>query len=218
MKLSRATTYVAVLLAYNVAAAQSLDDIAAFADKICGDVPKGKMTRKEVSGKIKGEIAGVAKIVGVGVTADGKLDYGESEYVGIPYSNLPKEIPTVSQCKIEVVKLVSSLPKKKVISYKTCRHPDFGLASWGSEEDHTNSSGWRGGGYDENRFCNDVIAAFIQSRGIGPVHKVATLRSSQESKKDILGHVEYKYHCSIRVHWNPVYRELTDARCGIIES
>lgn len=112
MKLLRAITCVTVLSVCTFAAAQTLDEIAVFADKICSDVPKGKMTRKQVSGKIKGEIAGVAKIVGVGFTADGKLDYGESEYVGIPYDNLPKEIPTVSQCKVEVVKLVSALPKK----------------------------------------------------------------------------------------------------------
>jgi hypothetical protein len=86
------------------ARADSLPDIAQFAQSICGDIPEGSLTRASIQGKV-GEHADVfAKL------ASGGADQTESQakvtYKGIPFDKLPDKIPTVSMCKIELLKIL----------------------------------------------------------------------------------------------------------------
>ncbi len=52
-------------------------------------------------------------------------------------------------------------------------------------------------------------------RRIGPDHETTVLRSSENSKKDFKGHVEYNYSCRVKVQWNPIYNVRTDPLCGV---
>ncbi len=60
----------------------------------------------------------------------------------------------------------------------------------------TFSTGWMGGGHNQNEGCDRGIATF-QARF--PNQKLTRLDSSEESRKDFLGHVEYNYYCRIQV-------------------
>jgi hypothetical protein len=98
---------------------------------------------------------------------------------------------------------------------KTCQHPDFGRVGWNETKPTTQSSGWVGGGSNPTNWCNKVLDNFLQARNITKYdHKI--LSSSEKDRKDLAGHVEYNYTCSIEISWDPIYAEKTDARCGMI--
>lgn len=105
----------------------------------------------------------------------------------------------------------------KPVTYKSCRHPDFGQEGWNRSENYDSASAWIDGGRDEVWWCNEAKNHFVAVRGIGPSHAVKTTSSWQESNKDWKGHVTYKYHCSINVSWDPRYNERTDPRCGVVQ-
>jgi hypothetical protein len=67
------------------ALAESLDDIANFAQSICGDIPEGHLTRTIIQQTIEAR---------------------SEQYKGIPYDKLPDKIPTSSMCKSELVKVL----------------------------------------------------------------------------------------------------------------
>ena len=100
------------------------------------------------------------------------------------------------------------------VRYKACRLPDFGQVGWLRTEDFAGSTGWVDGGHDQGWGCAEVAGQFINRRAIGPRNKVERLSPSEESRKDILGHVTYKYSCTVRVSWDPLYEERVDPRCG----
>lgn len=102
---------------------------------------------------------------------------------------------------------------------RTCRHKDFDLERWGSDETITQSSGWRGGGSNPTNWCNDLINSIIQGRSIGPIHKADILEAHEEARwTGTFGRTrEYNYHCTVKIQWNPIYKEKQDAsRCGTI--
>ena len=97
---------------------------------------------------------------------------------------------------------------------KTCRHPDFGRERWKQSDSVTQSSGWMGGGSNPTNWCNSLLSGFISNRGITGGYDKRFSNVSEQSKKDWKGHVEYNYHCTVTVWWDPLYRERTDPRCG----
>jgi hypothetical protein len=99
----------------------------------------------------------------------------------------------------------------------TCRHQDFGLERWESDEEISQSSGWVKGGSNPTNWCNELINIVIQGRSIGPVHKATVLDKSEQAKWALDRTRLYNYHCIIRMQWNPVFKEKQDAsRCGTI--
>ncbi len=98
---------------------------------------------------------------------------------------------------------------------KTCRLSDFGEVGWSKTETITQSSGWRGGGSNPTNWCNQLTAGFIKSRSINTKYNSVVQGKREESKKDWKGHVEYNYHCTIKVSWEPIYAEKTDSKCGM---
>jgi hypothetical protein len=125
-------------------AAESLKEISAFAQSICGDIPEGSITRTEIEGKVKANIDLLTRILGGSGEVNGSRK--EETYKGIPFDKLPDNIPTVGMCKSELAKVI--LARKK-FSVNTCRHPDFGQAGWQRSENYTDSSGRVGGGHDQ---------------------------------------------------------------------
>lgn len=95
----------AIFLAASAPAlAQDLNEIARFAQSICGDIPSGSLTRTTIQGKVQANASTFSKIVG----SSGEISTSTSKeiYDGIPFEKLPQSIPTVSMCKTELVKLL----------------------------------------------------------------------------------------------------------------
>ncbi|VIO70476.1 hypothetical protein CI1B_31300 [Bradyrhizobium ivorense] len=106
---------------------------------------------------------------------------------------------------------------EKKVSFKKCRLKDFGQEGWNQNETYANSSGWMGGGHDQGQWCNQVANSFIASRQVGPLSTWTKVTSGEENHKDTWGHVTYKYSCTVKVSWDPLYFEREDARCGTVE-
>jgi hypothetical protein len=195
------------------AKAESLAEIAQFAQSICGDIPEGSLTRTMIQGKVEASALALARVI------TGSVDVSASRateiYKGIPFEKLPDSIPTVSMCKSELANTILLRQKKTVPS--VCRRSEFGQVGWNRTEKYTDSSGKVDGGYDQNWWCNRVAASFLTSRGIGPEHHWEKIGSSESSNKDWKGHVTYKYHCTISVSWDPIYQEKQDPLCGYHE-
>ncbi|MGH0036981.1 MAG: hypothetical protein ACQGVK_18290 [Myxococcota bacterium] len=100
--------------------------------------------------------------------------------------------------------------------YRVCRHPDFGQVGWAYNDTITQSSGWVGGGSNPTNWCNQLIAATVRGRSIGPQHKATVIDKSEQGKwtGTFNRTRKYNYHCTIKLEWEPVYRERRDPRCG----
>ncbi len=100
-------------------------------------------------------------------------------------------------------------------TYKSCRRPEFGVERWLRSEEFSQSSGWRDGGRSQQDWCNELIAATVQGRALGPEHLATVVNSSEDSNKDWKGHVTYNYSCTVRISWQPLYAERQDPACGV---
>lgn len=207
---------IAAAIASSVSLSANADeyhDMAQFAQEICGDIPVGSLSKTTIKGAVEANAGVFAKIV------SGNADLNTSTitqiYSGIPLDKLPDHIPTIAMCKSELINIL--LARKKFVA-NTCRHPDFEQEGWRRTENYSDSSGRVDGGHDQNWWCNQVASSFLSSRAIGPENQIERLDSSEESNKDWKGHVTYKYHCTIRISWDPLYFERQDAsHCGMHE-
>ena len=59
----------------------------------------------------------------------------------------------------------------------------------------TYTTGWLPGGHDQAEACSEGIATAMAQN---PGQKFKVLSSTEESRKDILGHVTYRYNCVIQ--------------------
>lgn len=93
-------------MAPSFALAQSLPEISQFAQSICGDIPEGHLTRTSIQGKVGAQAGLLAKIV----TGDADVSASRTAeiYEGIPFDKLPDQIPTVSMCKSQLVRVIFS--------------------------------------------------------------------------------------------------------------
>lgn len=189
------------------ASAQDYKGIEDFAQSICGDIPEGSYTKTTIEGKVGANAGILTKII----TGSADLDVKHQQEVvkGIPFDKLPNNIPTVAMCKSELAKII--LQRATI---NTCRLKDFGQQGWNRTENYANSSDWIGGGHDQGWWCNQVANQFIASRKINSDSTWEKVTSGEESHKDTWGHVTYKYSCTVKVSWDPLYFEKQDARCG----
>ena len=86
--------------------ADSLTEIAAFADKICTQSIGGSETSTTIEGRLNGDVNGLAKALGLTVSGGALVRRDGTKYEGIPKDKLPASIPTPAQCKLEVAKLL----------------------------------------------------------------------------------------------------------------
>lgn len=86
--------------------AQTLEEIAAFAERICSDIPEGQFSKETIEGKFKGDLPQLAKLLGASINADGSISVAGISYKGIPYDKLSANIPTLRECKLEVTRLL----------------------------------------------------------------------------------------------------------------
>jgi len=96
--------------------------------------------------------------------------------------------------------------------FKLCTHPNHGITGYQHSEVVSGSSGWRGGGYNQVAWCNDVKRAKERSVGQSIVWSQET--RSEGRKKDWLGKAEYNYHCTIPAKWGPIYAAKRSPACG----
>jgi hypothetical protein len=90
----------------SVARADSLDEIAAFAEKICAQSISGNETSTSIEGKVNGDVYGLAKALGLTVAGGALITQDGTAYRGIPKDRLPATIPTVAQCKSDLATIL----------------------------------------------------------------------------------------------------------------
>ncbi len=96
----------------------------------------------------------------------------------------------------------------------TCRVASNGVERYTSESVVTQTSGWRGGGYNQGAFCNDAINALKASTGNNSVYTI--IGSSEQSRRDgfLNSHASYNYTCTIKVSSNPIFTVAPNPACN----
>jgi hypothetical protein len=209
-------------LAGHAVSADCLTDAAAFANRICGEVSnRGKSALINASGELNAEARGLIKqLLG---SAGGELK-GETEftsYENVLREQLANELVNVRQCGIRMAEAAMQQVCSKPVTFKSCQHPDFGLAGWRKEETLQGTSGWRGGGYNQGAYCSDYTNSVVSSRKLtGTDYKIEKVTSGEEGRwTGTFGRDrQYNYHCTLKVYSDPIYNERTDARCGILDT
>lgn len=112
-----------------------------------------------------------------------------------------------SKCLSDLFQAQAQPPQPRL-----CRDRSHGVERYGREFDDYRESGWRGGGYDPDRWCNDVIAIL---RGQHPEGEFAVVSKGErsESKCSAFNCPQYNYHCTVRVKTDPIYNERVSAAC-----
>jgi hypothetical protein len=189
---------------------QDRDELFQRIDHMCRDASSvGEVVTYE------GSLDAGATLKVVGLNATGKVTKEQWKNIEQKYGEF-RGTPTI--CNIEMFKLIVPLFGEKVPSPKTCTNQAFGLASWANEETLNGTSGWRGGGYNQGAYCTEFINSVIQGRGLGnQPHLVDEIKSSEENRRTgfMNSVAQYNYHCSIKLHWNPIYNAKADAICGL---
>jgi formylglycine-generating enzyme required for sulfatase activity len=101
--------------------------------------------------------------------------------------------------------------------YRICSLPAFGLKGWEREETLQGTSGWRGGGYNQDAYCTEFTNSIIASRGLGnQPYLVDNVKSGEENRRTgpFNSAAQYNYYCSITLHSNPIYNQKADPLCG----
>ncbi|MGO7792889.1 hypothetical protein [Rhizobium ruizarguesonis] len=120
-----------------------------------------------------------------------------------------------NDCLLSVMKLI--MPKSDP-EFATCSRPEFGLAGYENQETLPGTSGWRGGGYNQNAFCTDFTNSVIGARGLsGNNYKIEVIGASEEQRWTGLRHGEYNYHCNIKLSTGPKYNAKKDPLCGLVK-
>ncbi len=94
-----------MLTTAGVARADKYTDIEHFAQSICGDIPEATLTRTSIQGKVKANAGTLARLL-ISGDANASVESSEEILKGIPLEKLPANIPTVSMCKLELVKTI----------------------------------------------------------------------------------------------------------------
>jgi hypothetical protein len=90
-----------------LALSESLDDISRFSMQICDSIrTEGSISKKEITGKLDGELKGIAKLIGASVGADGTIRIDDTIYSQLPYDALPAQMQDARACRKEIAKLL----------------------------------------------------------------------------------------------------------------
>lgn len=101
--------------------------------------------------------------------------------------------------------------------YAMCRAPSNGIESWTvSKPWGPINSGWLNGGHDQTIECGNLMAGALANN---PTAEITLLPGNsgkwEDSRKDWLGHAEYKYFCRGTFRSGPVYAEARSPECGL---
>jgi len=96
--------------------------------------------------------------------------------------------------------------------YQSCPNPSK-IVGWSSQTPwNSPGSGWVSGGHTQIDECNKMVAAALANN---PGGQIEIQRMWEESKKDVLGHVEYQYYCSGTLRSGPAYAVEQSALCPL---
>lgn len=95
--------------------------------------------------------------------------------------------------------------------WKECQNPNK-VTGYRFKEEVSQSSGWVGGGKDQNWHCTNVKRAKEAAVGMSIVW--SNQRSSEEKKEEFPRRFYYKYHCTIFAQWDPIYTVERWEGCG----
>lgn len=113
-----------------------------------------------------------------------------------------------------VADLAVALTRPPPADKRACRIPSNGVENFKTDINVQRESGWRGGGYDSGRWCQDVI---LTLRGEHPAEGSLfdVVRSSErsESKCKPFNCPQYNYTCTVRVRTDPVYNLKVSPDC-----
>lgn len=95
---------------------------------------------------------------------------------------------------------------------KMCRDKSHGVESYGRTFDTERSSSWMGGGLDQPRWCNQVIATLLGEHPEGAFEVVTSSERTQNTCWPS-NCPQYMYSCTVRVKTDPVYIEKASRAC-----
>ncbi|MER8388348.1 S1C family serine protease [Mesorhizobium sp. M1380] len=93
-----------------------------------------------------------------------------------------------------------------------CADASHGIDHYGTEVPEERWSEWRGGGYNQNAFCNDFMAS-LKARY--PDSILTKVSSDEKSRRDgdFNSHVSYSYYCKFLRQENPIYKTAAGVEC-----
>lgn len=93
-----------------------------------------------------------------------------------------------------------------------CRDETHGLERYARTFEVDKNSSWLGGGFDQTKWCTQVIA---ELRGQHPKGKFEVITSSEksESKCAPLNCPQYMYYCKVKIEADPMFNEKLTAAC-----
>ncbi len=189
---------------------QAVDLITQTADKICSSIgTSGQTTSSQFQGDVKAQLTGLAaKLADLGLSGSGAIK--TEQYQGVLQSDLANSLRDNAQCKLAVFNsMYSALIRPPAI----CRDPTNGVERYTREFDVTKDSGWRGGGYDPSRWCQDLLAMVRSDNPKGDFSIV----NKQEQRKNTCSPFncpQYLYICTVHVKTDPIYKEAASPACA----
>lgn len=100
--------------------------------------------------------------------------------------------------------------------FTECRDPAHGVERFQYSETVGLESGWVRGGYSQPWWCEQVRQRKQQAVGQSITWEAPT--SSERSRRDVFGHVEYKYTCKITASWSPIYNIKRTPSCPKVQA
>lgn len=98
--------------------------------------------------------------------------------------------------------------------FPECRSVAHGIQEYAVDKTHEKWSDWRGGGYNQPAYCNDVID---ELRKANPYSNYEAIHSSEQKEEvKVLGgvlSVKYRYYCKVQEQAGPIYRTQASAAC-----
>lgn len=74
----------------------------------------GSISRQEITGKLKGKLQGIAKLLGASVTADGKFKINKETFINSPYDLLPSYMKDELACRKEIVMMLLKIKRQAI--------------------------------------------------------------------------------------------------------
>ena len=92
---------------YSPVYSASLKEISEFAKDICDEISVGgNINRKQIEGKIEGNVSGLAKLIGASVGVDGTLKIDDTNYTGLPYENVAEQMTGARDCRQQLATML----------------------------------------------------------------------------------------------------------------
>lgn len=197
------------------ATANCLSDVAQFSEEICGSIENsGSAQRLSANGALSAEAEGIIRRVLGQASGNVDVDYLDERFRGVLREQLAGDRIDVRDCRQNMVAVAQ---QEACITYRFCRRAEFGLERYANEQRFSGSTGWRGGGYNPDAWCSDYIRKTIDSLNIGSQDYSATVVNKREEARWTGWHGrdrQYNYHCTIKIQWNPIYKQRRDPICG----